>query len=167
MFSEQKLQQWLDYMAENPEEFPVYLSWFHGITHWQHVEKFGLLMAKECLEADTDVIRWFAYIHDCRRNTDDACYDDHGKLAAKYIRKIRKTFLSDLTDEQISVLALACRAHDVKHRTHELTADICLDADRLDLERVSIKPDPKKMASSIGAELAKLPYVELIKKAGI
>ena len=27
-----KIQDWLKYMREHTEEFPVYLSWVHGIT---------------------------------------------------------------------------------------------------------------------------------------
>lgn len=166
MFNEEKLQQWLKYMAERPDEFPAYVSWFHGVTHWEHVEKFGLMMAKECPSADTDVIRWFAYIHDCRRGTEGWC-EEHGRIAAKFIAKIRNTFLSDLSDEQITILRLACRSHTVKRRTKEITADICLDADRLDLYRVGIEPDPKLMASEIGKRYAEIPYEELTKKAKI
>lgn len=166
MFNEEKLQQWLKYMSERPDEFPAYVSWFHGVTHWEHIEKFGLMMAKECPGADTDVIRWFAYIHDCRRGTEGWC-EEHGRIAAKFIAKIRNTFLSDLSDEQITILRLACRSHTVKRRTKEITADICLDADRLDLYRVGIKPDPKLMASEIGARYARMDYEDLTKEAGI
>lgn len=166
MFDEKKLQDWLDYMAERPDEFPAYTSWFHGVTHWEHVEKLGLMLAKECPEADTDVIRWFAYLHDCRRGTEEWC-EEHGRLAAKYMSRMRTTFLSDLTDEQFKTLMKACYHHTTKRRTKNLTADLCLDADRLDLERVGIKPDPKQMASSIGARYAAMPYVELMNKAGI
>ena len=50
---------------------------------------------------------------------------------------------------------------------YEVTADICLDADRLDLYRVGITPDPKLMASEIGKRYAELSYEELTKKAKI
>jgi uncharacterized protein len=88
-------------------------------------------------------------------------------MAAKFISRIRRTFLSDLSDEQITVLRLACRSHTVKRRTKEVSADICLDADRLDLYRVGITPDPKLMASEIGKRYAEMNYEELVKKAKI
>lgn len=166
MFNEEKLKDWIQYMREHPDEFPAFISWFHGITHWEHVEAFGLLLAKHYPAADTEVIRWFAYLHDCRRGSDNDG-EEHGRVAAKYIRKIRRTFLSDLSDEQIRVLTMACRFHTTKRRTGDITADICLDADRLDLPRVGIKPEPKKMASDIGAEFAKLTYEDLLKEAGL
>ena len=161
-----KLLDWVKYMREHTEEFPVYLSWVHGITHWEHVEAFGLMMAEEVPETDKEVIQWFAYLHDCRRGSDGCC-EEHGQAAAKFIKKIRKTFLSELSDEQVKILILACKSHTLKHRTGNITADICLDADRLDLPRVGIIPEPKKMASAIGAMYAKMPYEEVMKKAGL
>lgn len=161
MHIEEKLQSWITYMREHPDEFPAYSSWFHGITHWQHVEAFGLLLAREVPEADTDVIRWFAFLHDCRRGTFSDI--EHGVLASRYISTIRRTFLSGLSDEQVRTLKLACRYHTIRRRTGNPTADICLDADRLDLPRVSITPDPRKMATDVGSRYSKLSYHELIK----
>ncbi|MBR1788152.1 MAG: hypothetical protein IJ762_03025 [Bacteroidaceae bacterium] len=42
----------------------------------------------------------------------------------------------------------------MKHRTGNITVDICFDADRLDLTRVGITPNPRRMATSLGARLA-------------
>ena len=163
MLNEQALKDWIQYMSERPDEFPAYASFFHGITHWRDVEAFGLMLANEFLSADTTVIRWFAYLHDCRRGTERP-YEEHGYLAALYISKIRKTFLGDLSDEQIKTLKTACRYHTVKRRTKDLTADICLDADRLDLNRVGITPDPKQMATATGARFAEMSEAELAAK---
>ena len=38
----------------------------------------------------------------------------------------------------------------------QATIDACFDADRLDLGRVNITPDPEKMATEKGKELANL-----------
>lgn len=160
MFNEQSLHEWIDYMAERPDEFPAYISFFHGITHWRNVEAFGLMIADEYPSADTDVIRWFAYLHDCQRGTERP-FEEHGHTAAAFISGIRKTFLKDLTDAQIKTLKHACKHHTTKRRTKDLTADICLDADRLDLNRVNIKPDPKRMATEVGARFAQMSKAEL------
>lgn len=159
-----KLEHFLDWLEENYEE--ACISWIHGMTHWRHVEKFGLMLASECPGADRDVIRWFAYIHDCMRTDDGEC-GKHGPAAARLVGKIRNTFLSDLTDGQIATLKLACRSHTTRRRTGNLTADICLDADRLDLPRVMIKPDPRKMASEAGKKFAEMDYEEVLASAGI
>ena len=160
MFNEQSLHEWIQYMTERPDEFPAYVSFFHGITHWRNVEAFGLMLADEYPSADTDVIRWFAYLHDCRRGTERP-FEEHGRLTAAFISGIRKTFLKDLTDAQIKTLKLACKHHTTKRRTKNLTADICLDAYRLDLNRVGIKPDPKRMATEAGARFAQMSEAEL------
>jgi uncharacterized protein len=163
MFNEQALKDWIQYMSENPDEFPSYQSFFHGITHWRNVEAFGLMLADDYLSADTAVIRWFAYLHDCRRGTERP-FEVHGYLAASYISRIRKTFLKDLADAEIKSLKLACKYHTLKRRTKDLTADICLDADRLDLNRVGIKPDPKKMTTVAGWRFAQMSEEELENK---
>ena len=44
--------------------------------------------------------------------------------------------------------------HTTEHRTGIPTIDVCFDADRLDLGRVSIVPDPKLKATKQGAYYA-------------
>ena len=41
--------------------------------------------------------------------------------------------------------------HTTEHRTGIPTIDVCFDADRLDLGRVSLVPDPKFMATKQGS----------------
>ena len=62
----------------------------------------------------------------------------------------------NFTDEEFALLEKACRLHTTKHRTGNITVDICFDADRLDLARVGLDPNPKLMATSMGAHYA--PY---------
>ena len=139
-------------------------SVIHGLQHWQHVELFGVLMCRLSENADEDVIRWFAYLHDCKR-TNDGHDQDHGKKAADYISEIRNTYLSDLTDSQIQILKTACELHTTTHKTDDPTVNICFDADRLDLLRVGTIIDPTRLASSIGVKLLRYPYHYLIEFA--
>ena len=44
--------------------------------------------------------------------------------------------------------------NEVLNEKGEPTIDACFDADRLDLGRVGITPDPNKMATAKGKELA-------------
>ena len=127
------------------------LGALHGISHWERVERNGLMLATP--ECDVTVIRLFAYLHDSCRE-DDGYDEEHGSRAAKMIEGLRENLLKDLSDEQFSMLQEACRLHTSTHRTGNSTIDACFDADRLDLGRVGIMPDPKKMATAKGKELA-------------
>ena len=156
--NEQALQQFIEDMPQINEA--AYCSFFHGVSHWKNVEKFGLLLAREYPDADIDVIRWFAYLHDCMRGKEEA-FQEHGSVAALFIRKIRKTYLKDLSDVQIKQLRQACKYHTIRRRTKDITVNICFDADRLDLWRVGIKPDPKQMAKNAGSKYAELSEEEI------
>jgi len=127
------------------------LGELHGISHWERVERNGLLLTTP--ECDVTVIRLFAYLHDsCREN--DGYDEEHGPRAAKMIEGLRKTLLKGLTDEQFELLQEACCLHTSTHRTGNPTIDACFDADRLDLGRVGITPDPEKMATEKGKDMA-------------
>ncbi len=128
------------------------LGTLHGVSHWERVERNGMMLATQ--GCDLTVIRLFAYLHDSCRENDD--YDEqHGPRAAKMIAGLRNTLLKDLTDHQFELLQTACYLHTTTHRTGDPTIDACFDADRLDLGRVSITPDPTKMATEKGKELAR------------
>lgn len=130
----------------------------HGLPHCQKVERNGIILGlgiregNLCFREDVNmrVVRAFAYIHDKYR-VNDGPDDEHGSRAAEVIPAIRNTVLKDLTDDEIILLEKACRYHTTEQRTGIPTVDVCFDADRLDLGRVGIEPDPKKMATHQGA----------------
>lgn len=121
------------------------------MPHWKRVERNGLLLATD--NVNTTVVRLFAYLHDKWRidNWEDKA---HGKRAAEHLLELRKTLLIDLTDEEFELLRKACELHTVCHRTGNITIDTCFDANRLDLTRVGIIPDPERMATERGAYYA-------------
>ncbi len=126
----------------------------HGIDHWDRVARNG--EALHVPDADMEVVLSFAYLHDVERQSDD--YDvEHGPRAAELIDQIRESVLGFLNDNQIGLLKDACTFHTTVPRTGNPTIDTCFDADRLDLPRVGITPDPQKMATKEGATLAKMP----------
>ncbi|MBR5467333.1 MAG: hypothetical protein IKU79_08040 [Bacteroidaceae bacterium] len=140
----------------------------HGIYHWRRVERNAIVLATDngVLRRDVNikVVRYFAYLHDKWRH-DDGWDLEHGPRAAEMISTIRHTILSDLTDEEVCLLQQACRYHTSKHRTGNATIDTCFDADRLDLGRVGITPDPLRMASQQGAYYAN--NLQLLKRIKI
>jgi uncharacterized protein len=131
-----------------------YGSFFHGIDHWERVHANGLKLCKY-FEADSAVIRYFAYLHDsCRWNED--IDPEHGPRASMYIDKLREDI--DLDDDQIKLLKKACSGHThAKPGTQaglDLTLACCWNADRLDIERVGLTLDPKYLFTSNKTELA-------------
>jgi uncharacterized protein len=129
----------------------------HGLPHWQRVERNGILLSLENGRIREDinikVVRFFAYLHDkCR--LDNWTDWEHGVRSADMLSSIRDTILKDFTDEEVGLLEKACRYHTTEHRTGNPTIDVCFDADRLDLDRVGIVPDPKRMATEQGSYYA-------------
>lgn len=138
--------------------WPQNMGSTHGVEHWDRVARFGRMLCQEGV--DMNVILAFAYLHDSERR-DNAEDIEHGKRASLLIDRIRKTELRSLSDEQIAKLKRACEFHTTEHRTGDLTIDTCFDADRMDLLRVGIMPDPKRMATKRGAELVSDPHYEV------
>ena len=127
------------------------LGALHGIRHWDRVYENG----QKLLTPDTNplVIGLLAYLHDsCRIDDGEDLY--HGKRAADWIETLRGTYLKDVSNEEIELLQEACRLHTTKLKTGNPTIDACFDSDRLDLWRVGVIPDPARLATEKGKEIA-------------
>jgi len=124
----------------------------HGLPHWNRVALNGRrLLTDEC---NPLVVELFAYLHDSCRTSNG--YDmEHGPRAAKWMETLRDNLLQGLTDEEFGLLQEAVRLHTVCHKTGNPTIDACFDADRLDLTRVGIVPNPNRMATAKGADMAR------------
>ena len=124
----------------------------HGLEHWKQVEFNGLLLATKT-GADIEVVRLFALFHDSKRANDGPDIV-HGARGAEFAKQCFEKHRFDITQEQFDKLYHACKFHTTEHRSGDKTIDTCYDADRLDLGRVGIALDPKKMATSFGATIA-------------
>lgn len=133
------------------QHIPVWQLRIYGIEHSDRVAENGkrLLLPG----ASPNVVAAFAYLHDAERS-DSETDSEHGEKAALLVDTIRHKYLADLTDTEIELLKEACRVHGSTHKTGNPTIDICLDADRLDLPRLGIKPTPEQMATEKGAIMA-------------
>ena len=127
------------------------LGALHGIGHWDRVYENG----QKLLTPDVNplVVGLFAYLHDSCR-IDDGEDINHGQRAAVWIDTLRNTYLKDVSDEKIELLQEACRLHTTALKTGNPTIDACFDSDRLDLWRVGIIPDPARLATEKGKEIA-------------
>lgn len=126
----------------------------HGVQHWDRVYANGMMLCKKIENANAMVVGLFAYLHDCCRNN-DGNDNQHGFYASRFISMIRDTVLKEVPDEDIILLKKACELHTVTLQTGDPTIDVCFDADRLDLTRCGVVPDPFRMATAYGANLAR------------
>lgn len=133
----------------------------HGPDHWKRVEKNGLLLAADS-GADLVVVRLFALFHDSRREN-EFTDPDHGRRGAAYARELHGTHFQ-ISEAQLELLEFACTWHTETKHHPDPTIGTCWDADRLDLGRVGIVPDPKYMNTDLGRQLAKRICDERIKK---
>ncbi len=117
----------------------------HGISHWARVLENGLRLAKET-GAIVEVVELFAVFHDSQR-INEAIDSGHGLRGAQYAKLLRGR-LFDLSDERFDLLYAACARHTDGLTEGDVTVQTCWDADRLDLGRVYIEPDPKSLCTS-------------------
>jgi uncharacterized protein len=133
-------QSWERLWTLVSEQFPLGQDSIHGPEHWIRVEANGLLIASES-GADITVVRLFALFHDSRREN-EFTDPDHGRRGA-FLAKSLLGHELHLDARRIDLLMEACEGHtDIMHHP-DPTIATCWDADRLDLPRVGITPDPK------------------------
>ena len=118
----------------------------HGVAHWARVLENGLRLAEET-GANVEVVRLFALFHDSKRVSE--CHDpNHGLRGAEFARELRGS-LFQLPDHEFEILHQACAGH-THERTHpDITIQTCWDADRLDLGRVGITPNPSRLCTDV------------------
>lgn len=121
-------------------------SWYgiHGISHWIRVRNNGLFLSR-LTGANPDVIELFAFLHDSRRH-DDGWDLAHGKRAADLVRILPRSLVA-LADQDLERLVFACEHHSHGLTEADVTVQTCWDADRLDLGRIGIKPEPRYLCT--------------------
>jgi len=127
----------------------------HGVAHWWRVRHNGLLLAPKT-GADALVVRLFALFHDSHRE-DDQADPGHGPRAADWLARVRdglplgadaacdatREAIAALQPAQFALLRTACELHTNSIHHDDATVATCFAADRLDLARVGMKPNPK------------------------
>jgi uncharacterized protein len=134
------------------EEYTLPWHGTHGVGHWARVLENGLRLA-EVTGANVDVVQLFAVFHDCRRVSEGTDFG-HGQRAAEYVAELRGQVF-DLADDQFNLLYDACAGHADGATTGDITIQTCWDADRLDLGRVGVYPDARRLST----RAAKIPKI--------
>ncbi len=132
----------------------------HGLTHWQRVERNGLFISSH-EGGDQQVISLFALFHDSQRVND---FDDpeHGVRGASLAEDFYSSGRLPITKDQLQLLMFACAHHTDTTHHDDITVSICWDADRLDLTRIGILPDPEMLNTVSAKQVAQtMDYCEI------
>jgi uncharacterized protein len=120
-------------------------SGFHGKDHWVRVLENARELAAET-GANLRVVELFSVLHDSQRENED--YDpQHGPRAAEYARSLHSVWF-ELGACELEFLVEACTYNSDGLTEADLTVRACWDADRLDLGRVGVRPDPRFLCTS-------------------
>ncbi len=135
--------------------FALRLDGIHGAAHWARVRNNGLRLA-EHTGANPKVVELFAFLHDSQR-LNDGHDPRHGARAAQFAASLRSSHL-DLSDGDFERLRFACEFHTDGLIEADVTVQTCWDADRLDLGRIGIKPDPRRLCTYAAREPATIEW---------
>jgi uncharacterized protein len=130
---------------------PLADSRTHGEQHWRAVGRTGLEIVRADDTVDGHVVFLFALLHDARRFTNQSD-PEHGPRAAALAVELRDKAWFSLDDERMALLVEACQLHDTGAVSDEPTIGACYDADRLQLTRIGITPDPALLSRPVSRD---------------
>ena len=125
---------------------------FHGYAHWMRVLHNGRLLAN-AEGANIKVVELFCLLHDTQRQNEHMD-PNHGYRAAKFSKTLKGVWF-DADDKEMELLEEALAYHSDGYTEGDITVQVCWDADRLDLGRISVKP----IASRLCTHTAKAAHV--------
>jgi uncharacterized protein len=172
------------------QPFARFRSTLHGPAHWARVHRFAnALLNREHVPGDAQTcILLFAWLHDLAREDDEGTRT-HAVDGAAQLDRILPAIGEPLSGDQREILRGAIHYHSDGMVAREavvaglfdrvgwppelviLTIGCCWDADRLDLPRVGITPDPALMSTSSWRDVqvlsARIHHVDLAKPDGV
>jgi len=118
----------------------------HGDRHWRAVAAAGRMLCERVPGSDREAVMLFALLHDTRRENE---YSDpgHGPRAAAYLRRLVADGAVRGAADDIDRLAHAIARHADGLLDDDPTVGVCWDADRLNLWRVGIRPEPARLCT--------------------
>ena len=128
----------------------------HGVAHWARVRENGLRIAASLPGVNPRVVELFAVFHDSRRQNDGWDHG-HGHRGGELAKLLRGS-LFEVTDEEFALLYTACRYPTDGKTEADPTVQACWDADRLDLGRVGITPNPRYLCTPLAKDPAMIRW---------
>jgi uncharacterized protein len=118
-----------------------------GPERWKRVALTGLEVASLTPGCDPEIVVLYAILCDSQRENegDDP---DHVKRALRFARSLREIGVFELSDERMALLERAIRDHEKGRTSRNPTIGACFDADRLNLWRVGVQPDPRLLSTA-------------------
>ena len=129
------------------EQSTISSSPLHGEEHWRAVAAAGISIGSVTAGADVPVVFLFALLHDALR-WNEHLDPDHGDRGATFTQELLDEGLISLPEEAKRLLKNACRLHSDGFTTQDPTVGTCWDADRVNLWRVCMTPDPALMSTT-------------------
>jgi uncharacterized protein len=96
--------------------------------------------------ADAHVVALFGLFHDSRR-LDDGPDSDHGRRAPVFVEQHGQFF--HLNNTRLERLRRACADHADGFISDDPTIGSCWDADRLNLCRLGVRPNPSLLSTEV------------------
>jgi uncharacterized protein len=128
------------------DHFVLSLFGIHGIIHWKRVYDNAMRIYQETPLANPTVLTYFAFLHDLGRRSDEIDRN-HGRRSAEMVTYILQDKFLHLPEEELCLLVEAIRWHNAGMTEADITVQVCWDADRLDLGRVFIRPNPRYLCT--------------------
>jgi uncharacterized protein len=110
----------------------------------------------ELTGAKHHVVELFAFLHDSKR-LNDGHDPEHGPRAADLARALAGSAF-EIEPSDLELLVTACRSHSEGWTVGDITVVTCWDADRLDLGRIGIRPDPSRLCTDAARDPALLEW---------
>jgi uncharacterized protein len=144
-----------DLLDEVRGGFALSLDGIHGEAHWRRVLGNGQRLASQT-GADLEVVEFFAFLHDAKRQNDG--WDrEHGVRGAAFVEGLPISLLP-LVGEKRDLLVYAIAHHSDGLTDGDVTVQTCWDADRLDLGRIGVRPNPKYLCTEAAKDPAVLTW---------
>lgn len=150
-------------------------SELHGPGHWARVARFGERLGRlsGLPEGQRLLVQAFAWCHDLARES-DGTDPEHGRRGAVLFPRVADAVFPWLTEQETAIVVTA-----IRHHNDGLVADVellgehvavpgwepedvalviacCWDADRLDLQRLGIPPDPTLMSTAVWGKVLRV-----------
>ena len=145
-----ELQQVRRVMQHCVANYKLKLEGTHGLPHWTRVLINGRRLCAR-VGVSHHVVDLYAILHDSQR-INEGKDPQHGARAERTVAELAYGGCLNLATDDLAVLCLACRLHSTGVIDGPLLAQICWDADRLDLGRVGITPTANKLCTEAARE---------------